>query len=318
MASQEREVRVGFIGAGYMGTEHVRAFDGLANVRLVGIHDSVKSKAEGLAAKHHIDHVCDSVADLFERAKPDVVVVSVVELSMRTVACACFEYPWTILLEKPAGYHLADAEAIQAAAARKSRQVYVALNRRMYCSTRMVRDDVARIAGPRFITVQDQQDQATALAAGQPADVVKNWMFANSVHTVDYLRVFGRGRVTKVTPIVPYDAAQPWMVVAAVEFDSGDKGVYQGVWRGPGPWAVTVQTREKRWEMRPLENATFQLAGKRVLEPVVIDPRDQQFKAGLRLQAEHMVASVRGQTCECATLTDSLETMRLVQAIFFP
>ena len=61
-------------------------------------------------------------------------------------------------------------------------------------------------------------------------------MYANSIHVVDYLRVFGRGKITSVTPVFAWDPKTSHVVVAKIEFDSGDIGLYEGVWKGPGPW----------------------------------------------------------------------------------
>lgn len=299
-----------------MTTEHLKAFSDVPQAEVTGIFSRTRKRAEDLASKSNLPFVCDSVQELYLATKADLVVVSVPELSMNHVSKTCFDFPWTVLLEKPAGYNIADAESIFASAQSKKRAVFVALNRRFYSSTRLVKEDLEKMSGPRFIKIQDQQDQAGALAAGQPPEVVAHWMYANSIHLLDFLRFLGRGKLVAVKPIIRYDPSNPWMVVAEVEFDSGDRGLYEGVWKGPGPWAVSVQTREKRWEMRPLETASFQLFGKRTLEVAEIHPWDKQFKAGLRLQAEHAVLAAQGRPSDSATLLDSLESMKLVQKVF--
>jgi hypothetical protein len=65
-----------------------------------------------------------------------------------------------------------------------------------------------------------------------------------------------------------------------------------------------------------LEQASYQLAGQRKLEPVETSAWDQQFKPGLRLQAEQAVAAALGKPTSLPTLSDALATMRLTQAIF--
>ena len=310
-------VSVALVGAGSMAREHLRAFADVPNVTLSGIHSRTRLRAESLAKEFRVVHVCDSVEELYDRTRAKLVVVTVPELSMNAVSRASFAYPWTVLLEKPAGYNLADAEAIASAAHIAQRDVFVALNRRQYSSTRAALDDLQQNNAPRFIRVQDQQDQAAALAAGQPAAVVENWMFANSVHTIDYLRVFGRGIVTRVTPVIRWSPANAAVVVSKIEFDSGDCGIYEGIWNGPGPWAVTISTSSRRWEMRPLEAAAYQNRGERVLRPAEVHAWDQQFKAGFRVQAQMAVDAARGRgSGTLATIDDALQTMRLVAQIF--
>lgn len=309
--------RVAFVGAGSMAREHLRAFADVPGVGLAGIHSRTRQRAESLASEFCIAHVCESVDELYERTSANLVVVCVPELATNTVACRCFAFPWAALIEKPAGYDVADAEEIAVRARQLKARAYVALNRRLYSSTQAVLDDLNLRDDPRYIRVQDQQDQAAALAAGQPPAVVKNWMYANSIHTIDYFRVFGRGRVTDVSPIVRWTADRPGIVLAKLVFESGDIGVYEGIWNGPGPWAVTVSTPRRRWEVRPLEHAAFQNNGERVLNAVDVHQWDKQFKAGFRRQAQLAVSAAQGgESCQLATLEEGLETMRLVQRIF--
>jgi predicted dehydrogenase len=315
MTTKEKYV-VAIIGAGYMAREHIRAFQDIPNVRIAGITSRTSARAEALAAEFNIPVVCNSVDELYTKTNANLVVVTVPELAANSVIHACIEYPWILLVEKPAGYNLADAEEIEAAAQAKSSRVYVALNRRFYSSTQKVLTDLKAMDGTRFIHVQDQEDQKRALQAGQPQVVVENWMYANSVHVIDYFTLFGRGQITSVTPVVAWNPDTPWIVIAKIQFTSGDIGLYEGIWDGPGPWFVSINTPEKRWEMRPLEQAAYQLAGQRKLEVMEPHSWDQQFKPGLRLMAEQAVFAAQGSETELPTLADSLKSMRLVKSIF--
>ncbi|WP_219995543.1 hypothetical protein [Cylindrospermopsis raciborskii] len=69
--------------------------------------------------------------------------------------------------------------------------------------------------------------------------------------------------------------------------------------------------------MRPLEKGFYQLYGSRQLEPVQIDSWDQQFKPGLRRQAELAIRAASGESVpELPTVEEALASMRLVQAIY--
>jgi len=308
--------KIAVIGAGYMAKEHLRAFRDIEGVELAGIFSRTRERAKTLAAEFGVAAVCDSVEELHDRTRADLVVVTVPELAMNATARRVFAFPWTVLLEKPAGYDLDDAADILARAKARGGRVHVALNRRFYSSARAVAAGLADLPGPRLVVIQDQQDQAAALAAGQPEQVVRNWMFANSIHTIDLMRFFGRGLVTKVTPVVDWTPGSPWVVVARVDFDSGDQGIYQGIWKGPGPWAVNVFTTGGRYEMRPLERAGWQAPGTYGLEALPIHESDTRFKPGLRLQAREAVKAALGQPSESTTINEAFESMRLVKDIF--
>ena len=244
-------------------------------------------------------------------------VIAVPVLSVNAVGRECFKFPWTCLIEKPAGYNVNDAEELAGYAAQANRPVFVALNRRHHSSTKTVLKDLEGLTGPRLIHVQDQEDQEAALRDGQPRLVVENWMYANSIHVIDLFRILGRGDVVAVEPIIRWNPQEPRFVAAKIAFDSGDIGLYQAVWNGPGPWAVSVTTQEKRWELRPLELASFQRHGSRKLEPAPVHEWDFRFKSGLRVQAQLAVQAAMGQpTPTLPSLEDALVSMRLVQAIY--
>jgi len=231
--------KIAIVGAGYMAQEHAKAFASLPNTSIVGVCGRSRTRAEALAAAYGAK-VFETVAAMWRDTEADVVVVAVNELSMQEVCKAVFAHPWTCLLEKPVGIDLFEAESIQAMARRAGSQAFVALNRRSYAATRQALAELAGDDSPRLISVLDQQDMDSARAGGQPEDVVRNYMYANSIHLVDYLNVFGRGEIVAVDPVLRWSADKPGFVVASVRYSSGDTALYQAVWDGPGPWAVTV------------------------------------------------------------------------------
>lgn len=310
------EVRVAIVGAGAMGREHARAFADNPGVTIAGFHSRTRARAEQLAAQFPGAAVYDSVAELHQSTRATLLVIAVPEMAIHAVSRECFRFPWTVLMEKPPGYNLADALTIREEARRQGRKVLVALNRRFYSATRMVLKELRPLPGPRHVHVRDQQDLEKARSLGHPAQVVENWRYANSIHLVDYLRVFGRGGIAKVENVMPWDAAEPDRVVAELKFESGDTGLYEAVWNQPGPWAVEVAAGGWRWEMRPLEQLRCQAPGQAAPVAVETHAWDRAFKAGFRLQAEQALAAARGRPSESPSLDDAIETMRLIAAIY--
>lgn len=316
MSNNDRTYKIGIVGAGDMAQEHIRAFSDIAGVDVVGIHSRTRAKAQALAHTWQVGEVFDSVEEMFHQTNPDLLVVAVSEDAIFQVCKSSFVFPWTILLEKPVGLHATEAAQILSMAQNHKRDVRVALNRRYLSSTKTVLQDLQSNAGLRYIRLQDQQHFSVAQQLGCADIVVKNWMYVNSIHVIDYLRVFGRGNITSIQPIVAWQTDVPHLVVCKVVFDSGDIGLYEAIWNGPGPWAVTINTPQKRWEMRPLEQARYQLAGERVLHDADIHPVDTHFKPGFRLQAEDAIKVVKGEASHLPTLEDACKTMDLVKSIY--
>jgi predicted dehydrogenase len=307
--------RVAVVGAGYMAREHVRAFASLPSVEIAGVCSRTRSRAEALAATCGAA-VYDTVDAIYEATRADAVVVAVNELSMPDVCAAVFRYPWLCFLEKPVGVDIAAARSILENARAARVRAYVALNRRSYSSTRQALQALNRDDGPRLISLLDQEDMQAARAFGQPDVVVRNYMYANSIHIVDYFSVFGRGAIVSVEPIVPWTAENPGYVVAAVGFSSGDRGIYQAVWNGPGPWSATITNPQVRAEMQPLEKLRIQRRGERRFDEVATDPIDAEFKPGLRYQAEQVLAALEGKPAALATLDDATRSMSLCAYIY--
>jgi predicted dehydrogenase len=307
--------KIAIVGSGYMAQEHAKAFASLPKVEIVGVCGRSRERAEALAASYGM-RVYDSVAALYAGTQADAVVVAVNELSAREICLAAFSHPWLCFLEKPVGIDLPQAEEITAAAKRAGTRAYVALNRRSYASTRQALQELACDDGARLISVLDQQDMVSAREGGQPNDVVRNYMYANSIHLIDYLNLFGRGEILDVQPSQRWHAETPGHVVATVHYASGDVGVYQAVWNGPGPWSVAVTNPSVRLEMRPLEKLGIQRRGERRLTDAAADCMDTEFKPGLRHQAEQVIEALEGRIANLATLNDATRSMALCADIY--
>lgn len=313
----KKDISVAIVGAGSMAREHIRAFASLEGVKVSGIYSRTTARAEALAKEFAIPHVTDSVEALYARTRADLVVQTVPELAARAVATAVLAHPWAVLMEKPAGYDLADAHAIAGLAAGHTTPVMVGLNRRFYSSTLAIKADLdSRPGEKRFIHVQDQQSYAEARHYKHPEQVVEKFMYANSIHLIDMLNALGRGKVQKVNRITPWLGEETRTMLAHIEFDSGDSGLYEGLWHGPGPWACAVSTDSRRWTMQPLEDAVYQNAGERSRQTVERSELDRNFKAGFVLQAQAAVGRVRGEDTQIASIEESLRTMHLIHDIF--
>jgi predicted dehydrogenase len=306
---------VAIVGAGYMAQEHARAFASLPNVEIAGVVGRSRARAEAFALAHGTQ-VYSSIGELHRRTGADAVVVAVNELSIRSVCEACFAFPWTCLLEKPVGVDLPEANAILMASRRAGNRCFVALNRRSYSATRQALSHLENDPGSRLVSVLDQQDMESVRASGQPEEVVRNYMFANSIHLVDYLNLFGRGDIVAVEPVVRWNPDSPGFVVGAVRFASSDVGLYQAVWNGPGPWSVTITNASVRLELRPLEQLGIQRRGERRLTAVEPERIDTQFKPGLHYQAEQLVRALEGASTTLTSLEQATRSMALCADLY--
>ncbi|MEO8501880.1 MAG: Gfo/Idh/MocA family oxidoreductase [Vicinamibacteria bacterium] len=313
-----KPVRVAILGAGKMAREHARAFASLPEVEVCGIASRTRGTAETMAAELGVPVVADTVQELYERTRADLLVVTVIETALVGVTLEAMECPWTLLLEKPPGLTPEDTRQLLSVAKTQARRVFVGLNRQFLGSTQEALRLLRTETGVRFVKVQDQQSLEQAHSIGHSPAVVDGWMYANSIHLVDYFRIFARGAATEVRHVVRWNPREGvGLVLAHLAFESGDTGVYEAFWRSPGPWAATIQVPGRRMELRPLEELRWQATGE-PLQTVLRPSRDVDFKPGFVLQAENAVAACRGLRSDCPTLEDSLRTMSLLERIYYP
>lgn len=308
--------RVAFIGAGYMASEHIKAFQGLENVDLIGIYSRTRASSERLAKEFNLQIVADSIRSLYELTNADLVVIAVPILEVRDVCLEVFGFPWATLIEKPVGYNYSEAVEILKNAGNHKTKAYVALNRRHYSGIKQARRDLSTRSGQRLIFIYDQQDRKNAELNGEPELVVQNYMYANSIHMIDLFYLFGRGSVVGVEKIIPWNPLSSNFMASKILFDSGDIGIYKAIWNGPGPWAVTVSTEGMYWEMRPVETAAFQRSGSRKLESVEIEVNDTSYKPGLRVQAIEAVNAALGRAHSLPDIEEATLSMGLVASIY--
>jgi predicted dehydrogenase len=105
--------RIGVIGAGAMGTNHVRVLSRLPDTELVGVYDVVPEKAEGVAAEHGT-RAFGEIEQLIDAA--DGLVLATPTVSHAEVGCGILRRGCHLLVEKPIAANLADADDLVVAA----------------------------------------------------------------------------------------------------------------------------------------------------------------------------------------------------------
>lgn len=313
-------MNVSIIGSGYMASEHLKVFTSLNEVDQIFIYSRNTKTAQALVESSAKARFCASLDELYSSSKSDLVIVCVPELHTKDICEKIKGYPWKILVEKPLGYNLTQAREISDLCQDKASDIYVAFNRRYYSAILEAESSLSKLSSEqtRLIEIRDQEDQISALSAGQPELVVQNWMYANSIHLIDLFYVFGRGEIHSVVPVIEWNKEKPSFVCAKITFDSGDVGIYTANWNKPGPWRITISTDEKFYELKPIEKLQIQEKGSRQLIDVALSSADTLFKPGLLRQAEELVSVIKsgaGNT-QLPTLRESLRSMELVGKIY--
>jgi len=307
--------RIAIVGAGAIAREHILAFLDIPNVEVAGICAPSSTRSAKIASEFSIPNVFVSPEQMCRSVRPDGVVVAVPVAETKTVCVSLLGSTKLLLVEKPLGCNLEEAEAITEQARNKGVSIFVALNRRHFSSTKAVMDSLSIDQGQRIVLVRDQEDIRPELVIGHPKKVIENWMFANSIHLVDYFTMFCRGDLVKVKNSNDWTPGSPQFMLSHLTYSSGDLGVYEAIWNRPSPWIVSITTAISNYELRPLESLTIRKSSKPICN-IEADLIDQQFKPGFREQAQQFVNAIRGASHSLPSLESTMCSIRLVDSLY--
>ena len=310
-----KKIKIVIIGAGNIAEEHIKAFKAQDNCDLIGIYSRTKIKAIRIADKYKISNVVDTIHELAELL-PDAVVIAVSVESTESICLQAFKFPWIILVEKPVGLDYNSANLIFENSIKNNSKVFVALNRRQFSSTINAIDLLSSDSNKRFVIVNDQEDPILQLKSGMEPDLVKNLMYTNSIHLIDYFRIFCRGEIQKINITESWNGGEGNIVTANIKFHSGDVGLYVALWDMPAPWSVSVVTKNINILMKPLEHVYVQKYGSRNSEKLEISQNDIIFKPGFFVQAQNVLKAVKGEKHNLASMKEVLNTMKLIKDLY--
>ncbi|PYO13233.1 MAG: gfo/Idh/MocA family oxidoreductase [Gemmatimonadetes bacterium] len=110
-------VKLGVVGAGAWGRNHVRTAAGLGDAELAAVCDSDPKVRDRLTRQYPATHVTADVADLLDRV--DAVIVASPAITHAPLALQCIAAGKPCLVEKPFALSVRDAEAVARAAAER-------------------------------------------------------------------------------------------------------------------------------------------------------------------------------------------------------
>lgn len=119
---ETRKIRTAVVGTGEFGRNHARVYHELEGAELVGIYDRDAVRAVAVAAEFQTKALrnLEEVSELAEAASVAVPTVAHVD-----VGCQLLESGLDVLVEKPMGVNLAEADALLEAARRNKRILQV-------------------------------------------------------------------------------------------------------------------------------------------------------------------------------------------------
>ena len=122
-----RPIRIGLIGAGQRGQQHLEVYQDVPGAEIVAIADINEALAQRVAAQFNIPHVYTGYRELLQRDDLDAVDVCLHNNLHRPVAVAAMEAGMHVYCEKPMAGSYADARIMYEAAQALGRKLSIQL-----------------------------------------------------------------------------------------------------------------------------------------------------------------------------------------------
>ena len=129
-AGDAGDLRVGVVGLGWAGQQHIAAYDALPGAQVAAIAGLEEPMREELAARYRIEHHIARWEDLLDLDGLDAVSVAVPTFLHAPIAIAALERGIHVLCEKPIALNGPEADAMVRAARAADRVLEVAFNHR--------------------------------------------------------------------------------------------------------------------------------------------------------------------------------------------
>jgi UDP-N-acetylglucosamine 3-dehydrogenase len=190
LASGRKNLRVGVIGAGVMGSNHARVFGGLANVTLVGIADPLdahRTRAIELVGCRTFETFEDLLAE-----GVDAVTIAAPTHLHHEIALACIARKIHVMVEKPIATTVDEGRDIVAAARRANVTLMVGHVERFNPAVETIKQ---AIKGEEILSIA-----ITRVGPFPPRMSNVGVVIDLAVHDIDLIRWFTESEIIEVQP----------------------------------------------------------------------------------------------------------------------
>lgn len=313
------KINISFIGCGMIGEAHIKAFkSNSTKVILKSVFSRSLKKAKIVAKKYSIKYFDNNLDNILNDDEVDLYVISVPVLSTKDIVKKIIKMKKknpNLLVEKPVGYNFEEAKNLHYLVKNK-KNFFVGLNRNHYNTTDIALSYLKKNNSKRKIEIFDQQSPID-LKKIHPMKVLKNWHYANSIHLIDYIRLFARGKLIKISTISGKsidNLMKRNSFIKKLNFSSGDEVLYHAEWNKPGPWSIKVSNDYLYLNFKSLENLEVITSD---YKKVTYKEKNYNFKAGFKKQSTRIIKYISGEKNNpIVSISDAFISMNYLKKIY--
>ena len=315
MNKKEKKIRVLIVGAGRIGREYLKILNQKRKFEIKGIlatsHKNFK-EVKKITKKN----IFITNENFLKNKSFDLAIIAVPVDKTFQVSKKIMKYAKTLLIEKPPSLSLKDANNLLKQSKSNRNKLFVALNRAYFDSTIEALKIIKSNKNKRIVEVTDQEDVYSAKKAGHSKKVLNKWMYANSIHMIDYFRLFCRGKVKKIIHFGNFKSTfHKKIFISKIIFSSGDIGIYKAFWNLPNKWQVKIISKNIFINLFPLEKIS--IFENNIEKTFNLKLSKDKFKEGYLNQINDIENFFLLKKNKLVSLRENIKTLNLIQKLYF-
>ncbi len=267
-----------------------------------------------MAKSYGIEQVFDNINDLIAKCVPDALMILVSANQIYDVTQKLIPTNIPLFIEKPPGLIPEQAKTLAEATDKYGTKNMVGFNRRYYSIFRKGLEIINKHGRLLGVAVEGHERFWQIESRDIPDAIRESWIYANSTHTIDLLRLFG-GEVEQINPLKNSVKEKTGdQFAASMVFKSGALGTYSSHWYSPGGWTATLFGEGVTVKFKPLEKGVWIDTNLKEYE-IHPDEVDIKYKPGFYRQIEAFDKMVKTDILETPgiDLGGALKTMILAE-----
>lgn len=315
------EIKLGVVGTGLIFDQYVNAAKWMnenagAKITFVAAVNRTQAGNER-AAGYGIERTYNQIEAMMESERLDGVLVLVPPAEMCRVALALMPFGVPMMIEKPPGISVKEAEAIAAQSRIYQTSVMVAFNRRFYSVVEQAKN-IIQFSGPLLGMRMDGFERFRAYReSGMDQSKLDHLLTYNTIHCIDLIRQYA-GNIEQVHAFRNTGVAEPsnHRYSALIVSERNIPVTFQSYWHAFGNWNYELYVPDGKISFVNLEEAYYH---RRTGETVRLVParHDVEAKAGFVDQFNYFFAIIEGKAYYEGEMSihDAIRTMELVNEI---
>ncbi len=306
--------RVGIIGAGSICEKYLQVLNVLSDVSINGITSRTIHKARRLSVKYGIKNVYKNYNEMITSENLDLIIILVSPDQTFKVTQNLAKFGITLLIEKPPGLNENQSLKLLQLSKKFNTKIFVALNRRFFSNFKKGIKIARNYGGVKNIIIEGHE--RFWKIKNKSDKVLRNWIYANGIHTIDLLRHFG-GDIKAVKKLTkPNVEKNEKEFLSLIEFKNGIIGSYFSNWHAPGGWSVKLYCNGLTIVFDPLEKGYY-MKKNMIKIPIIMDKFDIKYKPGLYKLINSVITYLNTKKIypDLQTINSAHESMKLISLI---